>query len=405
MPDILVGRQPIFDRYQNVIAYELLYRSLDQSGARDGDQATMQVVLNTFASIGLERLVGRLPAFINFTRNFFTGHIPMPFPPQQVVLEVLEDIPVDNALSQALTGLAHKGYAIALDDVTSAAQVRPLLRLARFVKIDLPGVGRSRLAALVAELKPYGVKLLAEKVETRAELEYCQQLGFHYFQGYFLCKPSVVSGRRLDSSRLVLLRLLAQIQEPGADFRRLGQLVAQDVTLSYKLLRLVNSAYYSRRDEVTSIEQAIAIIGLNHLRGWLTLLQMAAIDRKPPELITIALVRARMCERLARALNLGTPEVFFLTGLLSVLDALMDIPMPEAVAALPLAQPVKDGLLERRGPAGQVLSLVIAGEQGQWEAWSGVALDARSRNEIFIDSIAWAESLMASTRETAGAPA
>ncbi|MBL8056714.1 MAG: EAL domain-containing protein, partial [Anaerolineales bacterium] len=171
MNEVLVGRQPIFDRYQQVIAYELLYRSPDGSRLNDGDQATMQVVVNTFSNIGLEHLAGRQPAFINFTRNFLTGRIPIPFPPRQVVLEVLEDITIDAELVTALQGLVRQGYQLALDDVSAFSQVNGLLRLARYVKIDLLAVPPNQLAALVAQFKPFGVRLLAEKVETQADLE------------------------------------------------------------------------------------------------------------------------------------------------------------------------------------------------------------------------------------------
>ncbi len=394
MPDILVGRQPIFDRRQQIFAYELLYRSPDTSAARDGDQATMQVVLNTFAGIGLDQLVGEQRAFINFTRNFLVGHIPIPFPPGRIVLEVLEDIVADTELIASLHDLARQGYWIALDDVISSAQAADLVHLAHIVKIDILGMDRTYLAQLVAYFRHYGVKLLAEKVETLEDLQLCRRLGFDYFQGYFLCRPAIVSGRRLDSSQLVLLRLLAQVQDPATDFRQLGRLIAQDVTLSYKLLKLVNSAYYQRRDPITSIEQAVSIIGLNYLRGWLTLLHMAESNRKPPELITIALIRARMCERLARALNLGAPDTFFLTGLLSVLDALMDYPMPAVLADLPLAQPVKDGLLGQPGPTGQVLQVVMAHERGDWSALSQLPLSAANYSEIFVESIGWARRLL-----------
>lgn len=404
MPEIIVGRQPIFDRYQQVIGYELLYRSAEAGPSRpDGDGATMQVILSTFSNLGLERLVGRLPAFINLTRNFLVGRIPIPFPPQQVVLEVLEDVEIDDELLQALSSLRDQGYQIALDDVIALEPIQPLLPLAHLVKIDLPRVDRGQWAALVTQLRSYAVKLVAEKVETPADWETCYQLGFDLFQGYFLCRPSLVRGRRLDSSRLVLLRLLAQVQNPAVDFRRLSRLVAQDVGLSYKLLKLANSAYYGRPTPITTLEQAITLIGLNHLRGWLTLLQMAALDNKPPELMRIALVRARMCERLARALQLGAPDPFFLTGLLSVLDALLDLPMAEATAALPLAQPVIDGLQERRGPTGQALNLVNALERGEWEALARLPIDAQTLTEIFIDALAWADNLIQSTRETTSA--
>jgi c-di-GMP phosphodiesterase len=394
MSDLFVGRQPIFDRNLEVIGYELLYRSIQTGPANvtDGDQATTQVILNSFSQLGLESLVGsQKKAYINATRNFLVGNIPIPFPPASVVLEVLEDIVIDQELINALTALSKQGFQIALDDVTSMEQIKPLLGLAQIVKIDLMGISRSQLTEIVGQLRPYRqrLKLLAEKVETQEELEYCKRLGFDYFQGYFLCKPSVIKGKRMDSARLVLMRTLAKIQDPKADFRSLGGLVAQDVALSYKVLKLVNSSYYSLAKTITAIDQAIALIGLNQLRGWLTLLIMASIDNKPHELTTIAMSRAKMCELVARSLRQSQTELFFLVGLFSVLDAMMDLPMQEALANLPLAEEVVTALLEQKGTTGEVLQMVLAYEHGEWDKLLKTNLTPEIFQKNYLDAIRW----------------
>jgi EAL and modified HD-GYP domain-containing signal transduction protein len=352
--------------------------------------------------LGLESLVGsQKKAYINATRNFLVGKIPIPFPPASVVLEVLEDIKVDQELIDSLASLSRQGFQIALDDVTSVEQIMPLLGLASIIKIDLMGAKRNQLADIVGRLRPYRqrLKLLAEKVETQEELEYCRRLGFDYFQGYFLCKPSVVKGKRMDSARLVLMRTLAKIQDPKADFRSLGALVAQDVALSYKVLKLVNSSYYSLAKTITAIDQAIALIGMNQLRGWLTLLIMASIENKPHELTNIAMTRAKMCELVARSLRQSQTELFFLVGLFSVLDAMMDMPMQEALANLPLAQEVVTGLLEHKGATGQVLLMVLAYERGEWDRLLKTNLPPDTFQQNYLDAIRWTSEVSASLQQ------
>lgn len=399
MPDVIIGRQPIFDRYLKVAGYELLYRP-PQPGKRPGEeQAAMQGIVAAFAQIGLERLVGPQPAYLRLTRDFLTSGAPLPFAPRQAAVEVEEAVAPDPAVVQALTALRQKGYQIAVDQVTVPGRLVPLLRVAHTLKFDWPRVDKAQLPTWMNQLRPYGLKLLAQKVETPADLDYCRRLGFDLFQGYFLCQPNVQRGKKPDTSRLTLLRLLGQIQDPATDFRRLAQLVGQDPRLSDKLLRLANSAYYSRPRPITSIEQAVAIIGLNHLRSWLTMLHMAAVESKPPELMRIAMVRARLCERLARTLQLGQPDQFFLTGLLSVLGALLDLPIAEAAAALPLSQEVKDGLQERKGPFGRALNLAQAFEQGEWGPLTQLAVAPQALTETFVDAVAWADSLLQSTQD------
>jgi c-di-GMP phosphodiesterase len=409
MPDVLVGRQPIFNRRMEVVAYELLYRAVDSSRAQppwDGDKATTQIILNTFSELGLESIVGEHLAFINATENFLLGRLPLPFPPEKVVLEVLEDIPVGEQLIVALQRLTKAGFRLALDDVISLEPIRGILGLASIVKIDLKGVNPSGLLSLVQSCKPYGVKLLAEKVETHAEYAMCFRMGFDFFQGYFLCKPTILKGQHMDVSRLVILQSMSTLQDPNATFESVEQIVAQDISLGYKLLKLINSSYYSLSTPVTSIRQAISLIGFNPLRGWITLLLMSAIENKPHELTVIALLRAKMCELFARAMSLSHPETFFLVGLLSVLDALMDMPMSQIIAKLNLSQELVDALMEHKGAHGTILSFVLAYETGNWDTVLLSRLDCQTIQRIYTESIQWSNTLLQNLNASpvAGAP-
>lgn len=398
MSEFLVGRQPIFNRTREVIGYELLYRALDtdeKANIQNGDYATTQVLLNTFSEIGLDNIVGSGFAFINFTRNFLVGKYPIQLPPERVVVEVLEDISIDNQLIEALKGLQSTGFQIALDDVYSAERVIPALRrgLVNVVKIDLMATRRMLLADLVFTLKKCGMLLLAEKVETQEDYDLCFRLGFDFFQGYFLCKPNIIKGRRMESSRLIVMRLLAKVTDPKADFAEIETMVSQDVGLSYKLLKLVNSGYYSLPTTVKSIRQAISLIGLSQLRGWMMLIMMSTVDDKPHELTSIALQRAKMCEMIGKAIGDAQSESYFLAGLFSVLDAIMDIPMSQVVESIPLTADVILALTRHEGQIGLALKIVLALEQGDWEQVVSCGIQSGILRSIYFESIKWANIL------------
>jgi len=404
--DLLVGRQPIFNRNNEAIAYELLYRSVQSGNASgvttNGDYATTQVLLNTFSEIGLDNIVGTGFAFINFTRNFLIGKYPIQLPPDRVVVEVLEDITLDDQLIDSLKRLKNSGFQIALDDVVSPERVAPLLQsgLINVIKIDLMGTKRILLPDMVNTYKKYGILMLAEKVETLEDYDLCYRLGFDFFQGYYLCKPNIVKTRKMESSRLIVMRLLAQVTDPKADFQSLETLISQDVGLSYKLLKLVNSGYYSLATTVKSIRQAISLIGLSQLRGWMMLLMMSTVDDKPHELTAIALQRAKMCEMIGKALGESQAESFFLAGLFSVLDAIMDIPMSQVVSSIPLADDVIAALINREGKIGLALSTVIAVEQGAWDQVLRCGLQPEVIKNIYFESIKWATILTGEVYET-----
>jgi c-di-GMP phosphodiesterase len=401
--NVLIGRQPIFNRALEVIGYELLYRSLaapDKAIILDGDQATLQVILNSFLDIGPSDLLDNKLAFINLTRNFIIGRYPLPFPPDQTVIEILEDIPVTRILVAAVTDLVHKGYLVALDDVSELERVRPLLPIVHIVKVDIRKTPVGSLPALVAALKPYDLKLLAEKVETQLEYSQCMDLGFDFFQGYFFCKPATIRHRQMDSMRIIVLQALASLENPNVDFDKLGSVIGSDVSLSYKLLRLVNSGYYSLPNPIVSMRQALVLLGLDQLRGWMTLLMMSQLQNKPHELATEALIRARMAEQIARTMGRKSSEGFFLTGLFSVLDAFMDLPMQDAVKDMPISLQIRQALLFHEGVEGAVLSAIHSFEQGDWQASLNLGLSPLQVNKIFANAVAYSTRLSRQLEQT-----
>lgn len=389
MTEVLVGRQPIFNRNMEVYAYELLYRSGQENNAvfRDGDQATLDVILNALMEMGLDSIAGHAKAFINLTSNFLIGKYSIGLPSNRVVLEILENVQANPHLLAAVSELHHKGYTIALDDVIDVARVKPFMGISSIVKLDLPQIGLLDLPAMVAEIKSLGFSVLAEKVETQAEYRTCQRLGIDYYQGYFLCKPNIIAGKKMDSSRLVIMQSLAMLQNTKTNFTDLETIIARDVGLSYKLLRLSNSGYYSFATEVKSLRQAISLMGLDTMRGWMSLLLMTTLQDKPPELTNIALTRAHMAETLAKLYSQQQPEIFFLVGLFSILDALMDQPMEQIVASLNLSEVIKGALLRFEGLAGYILQTIIAYEKADWPNVMKLNLPVERITQIYLDSI------------------
>jgi EAL and modified HD-GYP domain-containing signal transduction protein len=393
--DIFVGRQPIYDAGLNVVAYELLFRAgrHETADVQDADHATTQVILNTFMEIGLERIVGTAPAFFNLTREFVVGGLPFPAAPEQVGLEILEDIDIDDELIQGTRKLAERGYTILLDDFVYHESLRPLVDLADIVKIDVLALGREETARHVEILREYDVKLLAEKVETQEEFEYYQALGFEYYQGFFFCRPKVVSGRRIPINKLAVLQLLAKVQDPRVEFEELEDLISQDVSLSFRMLKLINSAQFALRKKVESLRQALVILGLRAIRNWISLLALAKVEGKPNELLVVALIRGKMCELLARAGGRRDAETFFTVGLFSVLDAMLDQPLVEVVASLPLAEEINQGLLRHQGPHGNALACAIAYERGDWAHTQCMGVSEHDIQSAYLEALDWADNV------------
>ena len=400
LKDVFIGRQGIFDREMGIYGYELLYRSGEENraGSFDGDHATSQVAVNAFMDMGLDHVVGSHLAFLNLTRNFLTGEHPVPFPKDKVVLEVLEDIVVDPILIGGVRALAKQGYTLALDDCLYSQRLCGLLEYAKIVKIDIRSVGLDDLAKHADLFRQHPVKLIAEKVETQEEYDLCRDLGFDYFQGYFLCLPKVLIGQSIPDNKLAIVRLLAKLQEPDIQAGELEKLISQDLSLSFKLLRYINSAFFALPRKIESIHQALVYIGNRALRTWVTLLVLRGAEDKPVALMNTALARAKLCELLAAHHGASDPESYFTVGLFSVVDAMLGISMDRILKSLPFSDGIVDALLHRRGSLGAALNCAIAHERGEWDQVAFAGLTTEIISGAYLDSIAWADEVSRNLR-------
>ncbi|MBV9802858.1 MAG: HDOD domain-containing protein [Solirubrobacterales bacterium] len=389
MPEAFVARQPIFDRNLHVAGYELLFRGGDATSAMiaDAEGATASVVLNSFTEIGLERLVGAKPAWVNVSREFVLDGLAATVPPSVVGLEILEDELLDERFVHALIELKRQGYRIALDDFAYSVSAERLLSLVDVVKLDLIGLGREGMAREVARLKPHGMTLLAEKVESHEEHAYCVELGCDLFQGFFFCRPELLHNRGIVANRASVLQIVAALQDPTVQLGQLERMIGRDVGLSFRLLRYINSAFFGLRFEVSSIGQALALLGVQNLRRWATLTVLASIDGKPPELTVTALVRARFCELAGDQLAGPRPGELFTLGLFSVIDALMDAPIEEVVAMIPFPSDMRDALIAREGEKGELLGCVTALEAGDFDSAQRLV---RGAGDLYLEALLWA---------------
>lgn len=391
----LVARQPIFDRHQQVFGYELLYRGVrDTDHNWDGDSASSSVLLDFLTSGQGTGLVenGEEKAFINLTRNLLADFAHLPLSKDQMVLEILEDIEVDETFLQVADKLQRAGYCLALDDFVISDTNRELIRYADIIKVDIQQLDRDGLRDHAAQLSQYPVRLLAEKVENHEERALCEELGFQYFQGFFFARPEVLTSGRLPPDRMRVLQLLERIHDPQVELGELADLIGQDVTLSYSLLRLINSAYFPTRTRIDSVRRALAYLGLEGARTWLTWTAMAGIEDKPRELRVHSLMRARMARNLGERLGQNA-DSSFLVGLLSSLDALMDRPLADILDQLPVTDAVRAALLDQAGPLGEVLGMVLAYERGQWEGVASWSLSPAEVADAYLDALDWAEGI------------
>jgi EAL and modified HD-GYP domain-containing signal transduction protein len=402
---MLVARQPIFDRQLRVASYELLFRDdgADRAVIDDEDAATSQVLLGAFTEIGLKELVGERQAYLNVSSRFVIEGYALPLPKGQIVLELLERAAVTGELLDAIGGLRRDGYTIALDDFVLTEDTRSLLDLADVVKVDVLATPRTDLPEVLRCLRPSGAQLLAEKVETHEDFEFCHELGFDLFQGYFLCKPKIVRGRGISANRLSTLRLVGRLNEPWVEVGELEDLIAHDVGLSYRLLRYINSAFFGLRREITSVRQAVVLLGLDNIRRWATLLALASVEDKPVELLVTALTRARLCELLAPGFR-ADPGSLFTIGLFSVVDAIMDTPMGEVLESLPFAEDVRAALLRLEGPMGEALACALACERGDVVAARAGAGGGVMLGELYLEAAAWASQAADGLTASAAAP-
>src|SRR3954468_15852995 len=364
MPSVFIARQPIFDRDLEVTGYELLFRGANQNVAviSDHDEATSTVVINAFTEIGLDNVVGERRAWLNVSRDFLIGGFARALPRSRVVLELLEDQHVDDALLECLEDHRARGYEIALDDFGGNDELLAALPHVDIVKVELLGRDPAAVAEDFERLSGRGLTLVAEKVETREEYELYVEMGFDLFQGYFFCKPERMEARSVAPNRLTMLQLVAALQDPRTEIKELETLVSRDVALSYRLLRYINSAFFGLRREVDSIKRALMLLGTANVKRWATLSIFAGVEEKPRELIETALVRARFCELAGD----GNKDQLFTLGLFSVVDALMDAPMEDVLESMPFPEEMRAALIGHSGPKGELLEAAVSYERGEF---------------------------------------
>lgn len=369
--EVYVARQPIFDASKRVGAYELLYRSGRTGGydAVDGNQATASVLVNAFVTIGVEAVTGGRNAFINFTRDMILSGAATALPAKSVTLELLEQIEPDDDVVAACRQLKTDGYKLAVDDVVADdAALSPFFELADVVKVDFMDASPAAAAGLARRLGSRGVTLLAEKIETESEFQQAVAWGYTLFQGYFFAKPELVEGRAIPGVKLNYLRLLQEIHSSSSDFDRLETVIRSDPSLSYQLLRLVNSAAFPWRGKVDSIRGALVALGAREVRKWASLICLSGLAHdKPHEVVVQSVIRAHFAEALAPLTGLADRQAdLFLMGLFSLIDAIIDRPLEEAVEELPLASDVIAALTDGDSPLTGPLELVTAYERGDW---------------------------------------
>ena len=393
--DIFVGRQPIFNREMEVIAYELLFRGNTQDNHAmiiGGDAASAQVMMNVFGEMGLTEVLGDHKGFINFTEGLLLREYQPFFPREKIVIEVLEDVKVTPQLIDSLTKLKALGFTIALDDYIFNPKLLPLERLADIIKVEILAVGPKQLIEHSQRLKAQGIKLLAEKVETREQFEFCLKLGFDYFQGYFFARPKIIEGKRLPNNKLTTLDLLANVYNPDIDMHKLSDIIGKDVALSQKLLKFVAETS-GVGAKISSIHDAVLRFGLNRLKSWASMLVLSGVDDKPLELFTTSLIRAKFCELVGGKVGRLSKDSYFTVGLFSCLDAVMDTKLSVLLEKLGLDVAVHSALLNQDGELGQALSIVKGIELGKTDFSLPDNLSASEASALYLQAMQFAESL------------
>jgi c-di-GMP phosphodiesterase len=399
----LLARQPIMDVSRQVLGYELLYRGLRERPESFDSVATARVICETLAHIGAERVVGPARMFVNLGQDLLEDGaaevLASVLPAGQGVIEILEGVEASPQGLKAVARLRSRGILIALDDFAFQSGVTPFLEHADYVKVDVMAAGAG-LGALAERLRPYGIPLIAEKVETLAVAKSCAELGFQFFQGYFFARPEEQDGERVGVQVHSVITLLSELQRPEGMPAALAETIGRDVALSHQILRLANSAAFRRRRALSSLMDAVVLLGQDVIRQWASLLLMARLaTHKPRELLNMALVRARLCQKIGESITELEPNVLFTAGLLSVLDALLDKPMAIVVSELPLGDNLRDALLgQSNSKLAMTLRRAIACETGQWNA---LAVDepgvATSLLDAYVDALEFARSTLAAS--------
>ena len=399
--EVHVARQPIFNTEKNVIGYELLFRNGtdDFFPGSDSDQATADVINSSFFLKIVDDLTGGKKAFINFTPRLIKQQIMTILPSQSLAVELTETFEKDPDVLEACRQLKEKGYMVVLDDFVFYKNSDALIKVADMVKVDFVATKEVERKSIAQRIKPLGVSLLAEKVESYFDFKQAKELGYEYFQGYFFGRPEVFSGRDIPGYTVNYLNMLREASRSEIDFDKLEQIFRRDVALSFKILKFINSAFFGVRNKVSSVRQALVLLGRKEILKWVSLLALQNIAQdKPDEVVVLSLIRARFGELLA--LKLGwtkRSDQAFLVGLFSLVDAMLDRPMDDILRELPLDDEIIVALLRGDNDLGRMNTMARHYEKAEWDKFAVLAnelgIASKDVAELYRQSLVWAQGL------------
>lgn len=396
--DVLMARQPVFSKSQDVVAFELLFRGRhgeDLSSIKDED-ATFDVVMNSYANVVDQNGQKSVPFYLKVTdKVLMEGSLPE-LPPNLFSLEILGRSNITPALAEKVKDISSRGYRIVLADYDpDDSRFDLLLNIVHVLKLDIQQLGLDRLPDIITRLRPYQLELLADKVETKDEFRQCLEMGFSLYQGFFLSRPVPVKGKKISGNKTILLQLLAELNNESATGSSLEQIAVNDAALTYKILKVVNSAAFQVPREIESLSHAITLLGMEQIKRWVMLFLTIGEEGKPSELTRNMLVRGRMCELLAELSGYNSCMNYFIVGLLSQLDALFDIEMDDLMIQVPLNMEVKNAILHYTGSMGDILRDVEHYERGEFEHLQG-RFEKPFYEVAYRHSLNWADQVMLS---------
>ena len=398
--DFFVTRQPIFENDGSVFAYELLFHSCSEEAADAADaKLAGSLVASDFFSAGTGRMLSGKKAFLKFPAEMLAAGVPLLVPRKLIVVEIPDTIEIDADILGACRNLKQNGYRLALTNFHEQGHFGPLVDLADIIKVNFAKATASDRRRLSAEHRARGVAMLADNVQTQEDFESARGAGYSYFQGFFFAKPSLATGKELSGFKRNYLRILAELHRSDLDYDEIIRLIKQETTLSSKLLAYINSAVFSLRGTVSSLNQALAMLGEKTVRHWISATALACVAReKPGELVRHTMLRARFCESIARQANFALRQqtTLFLIGMFSLLDAMVDRPLDELLSGLPVPASARNVLLGN-APDGdrwaEVFASARAYESADWSALSSatsrLGIPSDVMPQLYLESADW----------------
>jgi c-di-GMP-related signal transduction protein len=408
--NVYLGRQPILDRGRNVVGYELLFRSslANFCDLSDDVMATSQVIVNAVLGVGLDRLLGGKPAFINFDRTLLLGDWSTLLPPEKCVIEILETVAPDREVLAACHNLRQQGYALALDDCLDDERTAAFAPFVDILKVDFLQTSAAQQQTLARRYQKLKIRMVAEKVETEADFRRALQSGYTYFQGYFFARPTVLQAARVPASQMSGLRLIKQIQREELDFRAIEDLIRCDVSFSHSLLTYLNSAAFTWADRVESVRHGLLLLGSAELRKWAWMASLSSLGQSRPRvLMAQVLMRGRFCEAIACSarLSLGESDPFLL-GMFSLLDAILGRPLQGILDDLNISRNIRNALLgvaEEGDLLSLVLRIVKSYEVGDWReveaAAKVIGISCDDLLTCYMGALSWADAVLSADEQ------